>query len=89
MQTLSSSFSNYTAAHGVGVAQAKPACKHMIAMRKCYQYNIIMLEVLTPRAQYFALLGCVRGNVEIQLILVYTSKWEKSIYIIRVSNQFK
>ena len=28
-------------AHGVGVAQAKPACKHTIATRKCYQYNTI------------------------------------------------
>ena len=23
----------------MGVAQAKPACKHTIATRKCYQYN--------------------------------------------------
>ena len=30
------------AAHGVGVAQAKPACKHTIATRKCYQYNILI-----------------------------------------------
>ena len=28
-------------AHGVGVTQAKPACKHTIATRKCYQYNTI------------------------------------------------
>ena len=27
------------AVHGVGVAQAKPACKHTIATRMCYQYN--------------------------------------------------
>ena len=25
----------------MGVAQAKPACKHTIATRKCYQYNTI------------------------------------------------
>ena len=29
------------AMHGVGVAQAKHACKHTIATRKCYQYNTI------------------------------------------------
>ena len=39
IRTLSTPFSNYTAVHGVGVAQAKPACKHTIATRKCYQYN--------------------------------------------------
>ena len=38
---LSFSFPNLMAAHGVGVAQAKPACKHTIATRKCYQYNTI------------------------------------------------
>ena len=26
----------------MGVAQAKPACKHTIATRKCYQYNTIL-----------------------------------------------
>ena len=25
----------------MGVAQAKPACKHTIATRKCYQYNTV------------------------------------------------
>ena len=39
-QPLSFSFPNLMAAHGVGVAQAKPACKHTIATRKCYQYDI-------------------------------------------------
>ena len=39
IQPLSFSFPNCMAAHGVGVAQAKPACKHTIATRKCYQYN--------------------------------------------------
>ena len=41
IQTLSISFPNFTASHSVGVAQAKPACKHTIATRKCYQYNTI------------------------------------------------
>ena len=35
------SFPNFMVANGVGVAQAKPACKHTIATRKCYQYNTI------------------------------------------------
>ena len=39
IRTLSTPFPNFTAVHGVGVAQAKPACKHTIATRKCYQYN--------------------------------------------------
>ena len=39
IRTLSIPFPNFTAVHGVGVAQAKPACKHTIATRKCYQYN--------------------------------------------------
>ena len=39
IQHLSFSFPNFMAAHGVGVAQAKLACKHTIARRKCYQYN--------------------------------------------------
>ena len=42
IRTLSIPFPNFTAVHGVGVAQAKPACKHTIATRKCYQYNTIM-----------------------------------------------
>ena len=37
IQPLSFSFPNFMVAHGVGVAQAKPACKHTIATRKCYQ----------------------------------------------------
>ena len=41
IQPLSFSFPNFMVAHGVGVAQAKPACKHTIATRKCYQYNTI------------------------------------------------
>ena len=41
IRTLSIPFPNFTAVHGVGVAQAKPACKHTIATRKCYQYNTI------------------------------------------------
>ena len=39
IQPLSFSFPNFMVAHGVRVAQAKPACKHTIATRKCYQYN--------------------------------------------------
>ena len=42
-QPLSFSFHNFMAAHGVGVAQAKPACKHTIATRKCYQYNTMFV----------------------------------------------
>ena len=38
-QPLSFSFPKLMAAHGVGVAQAKPARKHTIATRKCYQCN--------------------------------------------------
>ena len=41
IRTLSIPFPNFTAVHGVGVAQAKPACKLTIATRKCYQYNTI------------------------------------------------
>ena len=41
IRTLSIPFPNFTAVHGVGVAQAKPACKHTIATRKCYQYNVV------------------------------------------------
>ena len=33
IQPLSFSFPNFMVAHGVGVAQAKPACKHTIATR--------------------------------------------------------
>ena len=40
-----SPFLNFTASHGVGVAQAKPACKHTIATRKCYQYNTIQYMI--------------------------------------------
>ena len=42
IRTLSIPFPNFTAVHGVGVAQAKPACKHTIATRKCYQYNTLL-----------------------------------------------
>ena len=42
IRTLSIPFPNFTAVHGVGVAQAKPACKHTIATRKCYQYNKLL-----------------------------------------------
>ena len=45
IRTLSIPFPNFTAVHGVGVAQAKPACKHTIATRKCYQYNTIYNQV--------------------------------------------
>ena len=38
IRTLSIPFPNFTAVHGVGVAQAKPACKHTIATRKCYHH---------------------------------------------------
>ena len=46
IRTLSIPFPNFTAVHGVGVAQAKPACKHTIATRKCYQYNTIHRTLL-------------------------------------------
>ena len=45
IRTLSIPFPNFTAVHGVGVAQAKPACKHTIATRKCYQYNTIQVSL--------------------------------------------
>ena len=48
IRTLSIPFPNFTAVHGVGVAQAKPACKHTIATRKCYQYNTKELEYTHP-----------------------------------------
>ena len=41
IRTLSIPFPNFTAVHGVGVTQSKPARKHTIATRKCYQYNTI------------------------------------------------
>ena len=44
IQPLSFSFPNFMVAHGVGVAQAKPACKHTIATRKCYQYNTMSMN---------------------------------------------
>ena len=44
IRTLSIPFPNFMAVHGVGVAQAKPACKHTIATRKCHQYNTIHSE---------------------------------------------
>ena len=46
IRTLSIPFPNFTAVHGVGVAQAKPACKHTIATRKCYQYNTIIVNYM-------------------------------------------
>ena len=45
IRTLSIPFPNFTAVHGVGVAQAKHACKHTIATRKCYQYNQKLLNI--------------------------------------------
>ena len=45
-RTLSIPFPNFTAVHGVGVAQAKPACKHTIATRKCYQYNTSKTKIV-------------------------------------------
>ena len=54
--TLSIPFPNFTAVHGVGVAQAKPACKHTIATRKCYQYNTIQYKrigyVIIPKPHF-------------------------------------
>ena len=56
-QPLSFSFPNFMVAHGVGVAQAKPACKHMIATRKCYQYNTM------PRlSSVIDIWGCIVYN---------------------------
>ena len=47
IRTLSIPFPNFTAVHGVGVAQAKPACKHTIATRKCYQYNTCFIMTIS------------------------------------------
>ena len=48
IRTLSIPFPNFTAVHGVGVAQAKPACKHTIATRKCYHYTLhVIYNVLS------------------------------------------
>ena len=44
IRTFSIPFPNFTAVHVVAVAQAKPACKHTIATRKCYQYNTIQIS---------------------------------------------
>ena len=52
IRTLSIPFPNFTAVHGVGVAQAKPACKHTIATRKCYQYNTIYCTLLNVVGYY-------------------------------------
>ena len=61
IQPLSFSFPNFMVAHGVGVAQAKPACKHTIATRKCYQYNTISsYYVIHAYCVMFAVL-CVGG----------------------------
>ena len=49
IRTLSIPFPNFTAVHGVGVAQAKLACKHTIATRKCYQYNTIQVGAASFR----------------------------------------
>ena len=49
-QPLSFSFPNLMAAHGVGVAQVKPACTYMIATRKCYQYNTIQCNTIQYNA---------------------------------------
>ena len=46
IRTLSIPYPNFMAIHGVGVAQAKPACKHTIATRKCYQYNTIQYNTI-------------------------------------------
>ena len=50
IRTLSIPFPNFTAVHGVGVAHAKAACKHTIATRKCYQYNILCRSALVRLA---------------------------------------
>ena len=42
----------------MGVAQAKPACKHTIATRKCYQYN---MDDLSNR-QNDIKVGCTIGT---------------------------
>ena len=66
IQPLSFSFPNFMAAHGVGVAQAKPACKHTIATRKCYQYNNTSYRPIMLIYYYFIYLNiyreCVRAN---------------------------
>ena len=40
IQPLSFSFPNFMAAHGVGVAQAKPSCKHTIFNAKVLSIQI-------------------------------------------------
>ena len=52
IQPLSFSFPNFMVAHGVGVAQAKPACKHTIATRTCYQYNNDSLRMVLGIPRY-------------------------------------
>ena len=57
IRTLSIPFPNFTAVHGVGVAQAKPACKHTIATRKCYQYNTRKSSI-SSRAYFDSISSC-------------------------------
>ena len=54
IRTLSIPFPNFTAVHGVGVAQAKPACKHTIATRKCGKTQIgrIRLDRMAIMAEW-------------------------------------
>ena len=69
----------------MGVAQAKPACKHTIATRKCYQYNTYNCvgAVKYGLIKYY-LCG---GHLEIQYgrhakcILLYSSSTEQDINI--------
>ena len=60
IRTLSIPFPNFTAVHGVGVAQAKPACKHTIATRKCYQYNTILVNRSACVCVRVCMCACVR-----------------------------
>ena len=64
IRTFSILFPNFTAVHGVGVAQAKPACKHTIATRKCYQYNTIQtqLDIVLPMHNRQELCQAIRDN---------------------------
>ena len=58
IRTPSIPFPNFTAVHGVGVAQAKPACKHTIATRKCYQYNAMQCNAMQCNAMQCNAIQC-------------------------------
>ena len=65
IRTLSIPFPNFTAVHGVGVAQAKPACKHTIATRKCYQYNTHIQQAVRGALQHSIAALSVIINIQV------------------------